>query len=73
MNKNLDLHVTEDQSVVDCEELAAMFVEEWREPFVLPSEFHAETIVNGAEISDASIEKKPNVWRVWLRFRLVNK
>jgi hypothetical protein len=57
MNKNLDLHVTEDQSVVDCEELAAMFVEEWREPFVLPSEFHAETIVNGAEISDASIEK----------------
>jgi hypothetical protein len=57
MNRNLDLHVTKEPTVIECEEPAAMFVEEWRETFVLPSEFHAKTVVDGAEISDASINK----------------
>jgi Zn finger protein HypA/HybF involved in hydrogenase expression len=34
-----------------------MFIEEWRESFVLPSKFHEETIVDGAKINYASIEK----------------
>jgi hypothetical protein len=32
-----------------------MFFEEWKETFVLPSEFRAKTTVDGAEIRDASI------------------
>jgi Zn finger protein HypA/HybF involved in hydrogenase expression len=57
MNRNLDLHVTEEPTVVECEESAAMFIEEWRETFVLPYEFRAKTIVDGAEIRVASIDK----------------
>jgi hypothetical protein len=57
MNINLDLHVVEESNVVECEESVAMFIEEWRETFVLPYEFHSKTTVDGAEISDASIDK----------------
>jgi hypothetical protein len=57
MNGNLDLHVSEEPTVVECEELVAMFVEEGREPFVLPYEFCAKTIVDEDEISDAAEDK----------------
>jgi hypothetical protein len=74
MNRNLDLHVTEEPTIIECEESVAMFVEEWRETFVLPSKFCAKTAVDGAKISDASIDKIVlNIWRVRLRFKLVKK
>jgi hypothetical protein len=57
MNGNLDLHVSEEPTVVECEELVAMFVEEGREPFVLPYEFCAKTVVDEDEISDAAEDK----------------
>jgi hypothetical protein len=57
LNRNINLHVIEEPTFVGCEESATMFVEEWMKPFVLPSEFHAKTTIDEAEISDASIDK----------------
>jgi hypothetical protein len=57
LNRNLDLHVTEEPPFIGCEESAAMFVEEWREFFVLSSKFCAKTTIDEAEVSDVSIDK----------------
>jgi hypothetical protein len=57
MNRNLNLHVTKEPTVVECEESATMFDEEWRETFVLPYEFGAKTLVDGAKISIACVDK----------------
>jgi hypothetical protein len=72
MNRNLDLPVTEEPTIVECEELATMFVEEWRETFVLPSEFCSKTTVDGAKVSNASIDKVAGCM-VHLGFKLVKK
>jgi hypothetical protein len=49
-----------------------MFVGEWRETFVLPSEFCAKTTVDGAKVSNASIDKVAGCM-VHLGFKLVKK